>query len=191
MISRCEHPTRGAVDKLVLPDGMRRVNFRSCVGITGAVDKLVLPVGMQNLNLRECWGLTGTLATLPPPRKIFTILRTGVKIDVAAIEWPANATALISKYDALVCRIKDPGAWTSEICIKCNKSQVMGDIGQMILPVGMKTVNFSGTEVTGAVDKLVLPSGMQSVNFRSCGGLTGELPASERAKVKTYYGPRD
>jgi hypothetical protein len=30
--------------------------------------------------------------------KEFNITHTGVKIDVAAIEWPANATALVYKY---------------------------------------------------------------------------------------------
>jgi hypothetical protein len=30
---------------------------------------------------------------------------------------------------------------------------------------------------------------MQEVNFKYCMGLTGKLPASERAKVKNYRGP--
>ena len=70
--------------------------------------------------------------TLPPPSiKTFNIKDTGVKIDVAAIEWPANATALVSEYGALVCRTTDPdeskeGAETSEIRIKCKADQVIG-----------------------------------------------------------------
>ena len=77
---------------------------------------------------------SGTLVTLPPPSmKTFDITGTGVKIDVAAIEWPANATALVydGRADALVCRTTDPdeskeGAETSEIRIKCGRDQVIG-----------------------------------------------------------------
>jgi hypothetical protein len=66
--------------------------------------------------------------------KEFNIKNTGVKIDVAAIEWPANATALVYKDSypsALVCRTTDPdeskeGAETSEIRIECDGSQVIG-----------------------------------------------------------------
>jgi hypothetical protein len=69
--------------------------------------------------------------------KEFNIKDTGVKVDVAAIEWPANATALVydekGKYGsgALVCRTTDPdeskeGAETSEIRITCWRSQVIG-----------------------------------------------------------------
>ena len=65
--------------------------------------------------------------------KTFNIKDTGVKIDVAAIEWPANATALVYDYgnDVLVCRTTDPdeskeGAETSEIRIECNRDQVIG-----------------------------------------------------------------
>ena len=75
--------------------------------------------------------------TLPPSMKEFNITATGVKIDVAAIEWPANATALV--YDgypniALVCRTTDPdeskkGAETSEIRIRCRTGQVIGTLG--------------------------------------------------------------
>ena len=91
----------------------------------------------------------------PPSMKEFNITNTGVKIDVAAIEWPANATALVYESDALVCRTTDTdeakeGAETSEIRITCKKDQVIG-----------------------AVDKIVFPEGMQSVNFRYCRGITG------------------
>ena len=78
---------------------------------------------------------SGTLVTLPPSMKMFDITGTGVKIDVAAIEWPANATALVYKYnDALMCRTTDPdeskeGAETSEIRIKCGGGQVIGTLG--------------------------------------------------------------
>ena len=63
--------------------------------------------------------------------KEFNILDSGVKIDVAAIEWPANATVLVVDRDGLVCRTTDPdeskeGAETSEIRIKCNSDQVIG-----------------------------------------------------------------
>ena len=75
---------------------------------------------------------SGTLVTLPPPSmKEFNITNTGVKIDVAAIEWPANATALVVDRDGLACRTTDPdmskeGATTSEIRIGCERSQVIG-----------------------------------------------------------------
>jgi hypothetical protein len=98
---------------------------------TGDVGNLVLPVGMQNVNFEFCRGLTGTLATMPPSMKTFDFTNTGVKIDVAAIEWPANATALAHEDDALVCHTTDPdeseeGAETSEIRIKCEPDQVIG-----------------------------------------------------------------
>ena len=77
---------------------------------------------------------SGTLVTMPPPSmKEFNITNTGVKIDVAAIEWPANATALVydGRADALVCRTTDPdeskdGATTSEIRIKVGRDRVIG-----------------------------------------------------------------
>ena len=75
--------------------------------------------------------------TLPPSMKEFNITATGVKIDVAAIEWPANATALVYEDNypsALVCRTTDPdeskkGAETSEIRIRCRTGQVIGTLG--------------------------------------------------------------
>ena len=70
---------------------------------------------------------------MPPGMTELNITRTGVKIDVAAIEWPVNATALVYEEDgsAFVCRITDPdeskeGAETSEIRIGCNRNQVIG-----------------------------------------------------------------
>ena len=67
----------------------------------------------------------------PPSMKEYNITDTGVKIDVAAIKWPANATALVYEDSALVCRTTDPdeskeGAETSEILIKCGRGQVIG-----------------------------------------------------------------
>ena len=75
--------------------------------------------------------------TLPTSSiKMVDVTLTGVKIDVAAIEWPANATALVYEKGyygsgALVCRTTDPdeskeGAETSEIRIKCGRDQVIG-----------------------------------------------------------------
>ena len=93
--------------------------------------------------------------TLPPPSmKTFDISGSGVKIDVAAIEWPANATALVYENGALVCRTTDPdeskeGAEKSEIHIKCERDQVIGDLAQLQLPVSMRDLNLSGTAVTG------------------------------------------
>ena len=73
---------------------------------------------------------------MPPSMKEFDITNTdsatgGVKIDVAAIEWPANATALVYYSGALVCRTTDPdeskdGATTSEIRIKVGRDRVIG-----------------------------------------------------------------
>ena len=83
--------------------------------------------------------LSGTLVTLPPPSmKNFNIRNTRVKIDVAAIEWPANATALVYEKDdygdsgtLVVCSTTDPdeskeGAEASEIRFKCGRDQVIG-----------------------------------------------------------------
>ena len=67
----------------------------------------------------------------PPSMKKLNIKGTRVTIDVAAIEWPANATALVYDGNALVCRITDPdeskeGAETGEIRIVCERDQVIG-----------------------------------------------------------------
>ena len=66
-----------------------------------------------------------------PSMKTFDISGSGVKIDVAAIEWPANATALVYNGGALVCRTTDPdeskeGAETSELRIQCSQNQLIG-----------------------------------------------------------------
>ena len=93
--------------------------------------------------------------TFPPSSmKVFDVMHTSVKIDVTAIEWPANATALVYEKDALVCRTTDSGeskegAETSEIRIKCRPNQVICDITQLHLPVGMKDLNVGRTMVTG------------------------------------------
>jgi hypothetical protein len=68
---------------------------------------------------------------MPPSMKEFNIQYIDVNIDVAEIEWPANATALVYDGEALVCRTTDPdeskeGATTSEIRIKCGDGQVIG-----------------------------------------------------------------
>jgi hypothetical protein len=73
--------------------------------------------------------LSGTVVTLSPPE--LDISGTAMKIDVAAIEWPANATALVHEDGALTCRTIDhdeskAGAETSEIRIKCAADQVIG-----------------------------------------------------------------
>ena len=67
----------------------------------------------------------------PSSMKELNIKGTGVKVDVAAIEWPANATALVHDGHAVVCRTTDPdeskeGVATSEISITCEKRQVIG-----------------------------------------------------------------
>ena len=66
--------------------------------------------------------------------KTFDITGTGVKIDVVAIEWPTDATALVHESGAFMCRTTDPdeskeGAETSEIRIKCGGGQVIGTLG--------------------------------------------------------------
>jgi hypothetical protein len=40
--------------------------------------------------------------------KTFDITGTGVKIDVVAIEWPTDATALVHESGAFMCRTTDP-----------------------------------------------------------------------------------
>ena len=74
--------------------------------------------------------------------KNFNIESTDVKIDVAAIEWPANATALVFAEDkykrgTLECHTTD-----QVIRIKCINDQVIGYIGKLVLPEGMQTVDF-------------------------------------------------
>jgi hypothetical protein len=200
---------------------LRVLDLNDNKGLKGDVGKLVLPEGTQTVNFQSCEGLTGTLVALPPSIKTFDIGNTGVKIDVTAIEWPANATALVYQFRrfVLMCRTtadsdeSAEGAETSEICIRltqitgdlrfsdaCNTGQVIGNIGQLNLPVGMKSVDFrtcyglTGNiahlnlpvdmqtvnfhlcdRLTGDVGKLVLPEGIQTVNFGSCEGLTGDV----------------
>ena len=67
----------------------------------------------------------------PPSMKKLNIKGTRVTIDVAAIEWPANATALVYEGGTLVCRFTDPdeskeGAETGEFRIVCRQGQVIG-----------------------------------------------------------------
>ena len=107
---------------------------------------------------------------MPPSMKTFNIKDTGVKIDVAAIEWPANATALVVDRDGLVCRTTDPdeskeGAETSEIRIECYADQVIGDIGKLVLPEIMQTVDFHNCWVAGDLAQLQLPVGMKDLNL--------------------------
>ena len=83
--------------------------------------------------------------------KNWNIIRTGVKVDVAAIEWPANATALIVDRHGLVCHITDldeskEGAETSEIHIKCKTDhppQVIGKFSALtrILTHGVRIMS--------------------------------------------------
>ena len=77
--------------------------------------------------------LSGTIVKFPPPCvKEFNIENTGVKIDLGAIELPANATALVFENGkGLVCRTTDQdeskeGAEPSEVSIKCKREQVIG-----------------------------------------------------------------
>ena len=68
---------------------------------------------------------------MPPSMKELDIEYTSVKIDVAAIEWPMNATALVYDGLRLVCRTTDPdeskeGAEAREIRFKCDTNQVIG-----------------------------------------------------------------
>jgi hypothetical protein len=46
------------------------------------------------------------------------------------------------------------------------------------------TPSFFHTSAAGDVEKLVLPEGMQYLDIEYCKGLTGKLPASEKAKCK-------
>ena len=81
---------------------------------------MTVPPGIKEFNISNSGALKG-------PRCV----PVGVKVDVAAIEWPANATALVYEGGTLVCRFTDPdeskeGAETSEIHIVCSPSQVIG-----------------------------------------------------------------
>ena len=119
----------GDLAQLHLPMGVKDLNL-SHTKVTGAVDKIVLPEGMLKVDFS--WtGLTGALVTMPLSMKELVITGSSVKIDVAAIEWPANATALVCGLHDVVCRTTDPdeskeGAETSEVRIKCDTNQVIG-----------------------------------------------------------------
>ena len=56
----------GAVDKIVLPEGMQTVIFKGCTGLTGDLTQWHLPVGMKNLNLCET-KVTGDVTQLRLP----------------------------------------------------------------------------------------------------------------------------
>jgi hypothetical protein len=70
--------------------------------------------------------------------KELNIEKTGMKIDVAAIEWPANATMLEFEAQGLVCRTTDTDEYKegefphhhvytySQMTIKCGWRQVIG-----------------------------------------------------------------
>ena len=58
---------QGAVDKIVLPEGMQSVNFYECTGLAGDIAQMNLPVGMQSVNFRQCRGLTGAVDKLALP----------------------------------------------------------------------------------------------------------------------------
>ena len=77
-----------------------------------------------------------------------------------------------------------------------------GAIDKIVFPVGMQSVNFEDCSgLTGNIAQLNLPVGMKELNLSRCngkldyltmqtvGGITGTLPASERAKVKNYDSP--
>ena len=103
---------------------------------------------------------------MPPPSMAFNIEGSGVKIDVAAIEWPANATALVHVRGFLVFRTTDPdeseeGAETSEIRIPCKSDQVIGDIGKLVFPEGMQTVDLSYCAVTGTAESSGISDGQK------------------------------
>ena len=112
---------------------------------------------------------------MPPSMKTFNTSNTYVKIDVAAIEWPANVTSLVHNGYELVCRTTDPdeskeGAdalkcindlrnicqvglmEAGETRIQCNEQHVIGDIDKLVLPVGMQTVNLCNTGITGTAE---------------------------------------
>ena len=73
--------------------------------------------------------------------KELNIEKTGMKIDVAAIEWPANATMLEFEAQGLVCRTTDTDEYKEgefphqvyickrthhQMTIKCGWRQVIG-----------------------------------------------------------------
>ena len=64
---------------------------------------------------------------MPPSIKEFNITSTDVQIDLAAIEWPANATELVYNdgRNTLVCRSQMLGGGAA-IRIKCGRNQVIG-----------------------------------------------------------------
>jgi hypothetical protein len=70
-----------------------------------------------------------------------------------------------------------------------DNTRLKGAVDKLLLPEGMQTVDFWCTGLTGNIGQLNLPVGMQTVNFEDCDSLTGKFSASERAKVKNYYGP--
>ena len=80
--------------------------------------------------------------------KKFNIKGTRVKIDVAAIEWPANATTLAHENSALVCRTQHG----PDIRIPCDVSQVTGDIAQLQPLKDMTELILTATAVFGTFD---------------------------------------
>ena len=107
-------------------------SFSQTAGTSGEIAAIVLNDGMKCVSFESCAALSGTLMAMPPPSvQELNILYTGVKIDVAAIEWPATTTELWYVNDGWECYTTDPdnskeGAATREIRIECNGSQVIG-----------------------------------------------------------------
>jgi hypothetical protein len=154
-LSLPERQLTGAVDKLLLPEGMQSVKFQQCKHLTGDLTQWHLPVGMQNLDLSKCKGVTGDIGQINLPVGMQTVNFDnceGVTGDIGQM----NLTVGMQSVNFFNCK------------------GVTGDLTQWHLPVGMKDLNLSRAKVTGAVDKIVLPEGMQSVEFGYCYGLTGD-----------------
>ena len=175
----------GDITQLNLPVGMRSVNFQCCgwsreagPGITGDIGKLVLPEGMQTVNFGVCKRLTGDIGKLVLPEGMQTVNFgdcSGLTGDVTQLRLPGSMQSL-----DVSCShgVNKNNRW--------DPMKITGDLAQLQLPVGMQTVNFRFCQ--GLIPDLAYhPIGAQREIRRW--GLTGNLPPSERAKVKRYSGP--
>jgi hypothetical protein len=208
---------------------MQSMNFQDCTGLTGAVDKLVLPDGMQSVNFQSCTGLTappgcprgssydfnynedninrlrswisltatqggaagedgnegkagghGEGATEMEALRAFaeSVGYNGDIMDGVVTECAGGAIEEIhwkSKNLDGTLPVGDQNMSKLRVLDLSNNSYLKGDLTQLHLPVGMNDLNLGETKVSGDIGQLNLPVGMQSMNFQDCTGLTGAV----------------
>jgi hypothetical protein len=137
---------KGAVDKIVLPEGMQSVNFQECYGLAGDLTQWHLPVGMKNLNLSQT-GVTGAVDKIVLPEGMQTVnfcSCTRLTGDLTQWHLPVGMNHL-----------------------DLRRTRVTGAVDKIVLPEGMQTVDFSTCyDLAGDLTQWHLPVGMKDLKLR-------------------------